>query len=980
MKAAEVAQRRREETAAKKAERAANAYVPSATQIAGAAVPASTVSTTPLVVGASSIAFTAPPAPPPAPAPVPEVQAQAPAPHKVSPRPKQSLKRKFVYMLPPPHPEKKKCIMMMKHKTEDGTEALVPLTPAFLAELEKHFPHLCRFDRSVMNKPIWAKRARQMIDDVCKFQQSFPFQRPVDLLEYPQYAVIVKTPMDFCTVKSRLDSGFYKSIVDFVSDVDLIFKNSELFNTPGSQVFVCGKKTQEFLRNKYAELELSQFVVAEQAQAQELARFQTKPFAPYGVPKGILCDPLSGEPIRTTVPEENWTVPVKYRAPLPVKTKPVKPATATPIRRTLSYGPPVEKVVKTRHQLAEAGELSPLENPFQPQHAFVPHPQQRRNIHHRTFSQSSLVEEAQADVNRVMADPALFGAAVAHARANPYDAVTNSNFSPIAGIALTQHPPHFSPIAGVSLAQPEHNFLAQPVQQPVVEVSPIAGIPLQQPAPVSPLHQPMPPSISQQYFPVPQQQQQQVHHQQQVHQQQQQAHQQVQHQAMASNGMDVEEVTTFKLPEGAMTASPTPSPSPGELHRQESDEPGCSPPASSVGTNQDDCLSTPANFSDPTVSASASGEEDQAKDTPQHVVFGDDKTRVTPCTSPTIRVQVRPSGSLPSFNLNDISVSAESNEKLSNDTKPVDQQKCDSGRHMNVNAAGELIMDTPSVQAATSPKVVPAVELLPSMAEVEALLARRESFQQEKVQDPPSFMSEEVQQQPPQFQFGGDRTQANVHVDPQVSREETPELQNAVFNEPPSFFDRQASSTSNGASLQQEGQQQVREVGTEIVEAEKVQENLLVQQEDESEDDFPEMSAEPVMSNGSSNNNSDIAAEVQPPVASPLELQRDTSQASVDVESVPATPAPTSSLQNTHADTENNFAATNNTTFMTTPAVNATSIENQNAIGTEFTPHPVEPQRPDEISCVQEMEKPASPDPFDDLEDMTARQESGLFA
>lgn len=70
--------------------------------------------------------------------------------------------------MPPPHPEKKKCVLSMTQKGPDGSETHIPLTTELLAKIEEMFPHLTRYDRAVENKPVWTKLAKEMLVDVVK--------------------------------------------------------------------------------------------------------------------------------------------------------------------------------------------------------------------------------------------------------------------------------------------------------------------------------------------------------------------------------------------------------------------------------------------------------------------------------------------------------------------------------------------------------------------------------------------------------------------------------------------------------------------------------------------------------------------------------------------------------------------------------------------------------------------------------------------
>mmetsp|Transcript_28045 Transcript_28045/g.47150 ORF Transcript_28045/g.47150 Transcript_28045/m.47150 type:complete len:1859 (+) Transcript_28045:236-5812(+) len=65
-----------------------------------------------------------------------------------------------------------------------------------------------------------------------KEPEAGPFLLPVDYvgLKIPHYPKVVKRPMDFATVKNKLNSGLYATALMLVQDVRLIFENAKLFN------------------------------------------------------------------------------------------------------------------------------------------------------------------------------------------------------------------------------------------------------------------------------------------------------------------------------------------------------------------------------------------------------------------------------------------------------------------------------------------------------------------------------------------------------------------------------------------------------------------------------------------------------------------------------------------------------------------------------------------------------------------------------
>lgn len=55
-----------------------------------------------------------------------------------------------------------------------------------------------------------------LLDEILKHKDSWPFLRPVSLFEVPDYHEIIKRPMDFARVKSNLNIGVYSSNEEFL--------------------------------------------------------------------------------------------------------------------------------------------------------------------------------------------------------------------------------------------------------------------------------------------------------------------------------------------------------------------------------------------------------------------------------------------------------------------------------------------------------------------------------------------------------------------------------------------------------------------------------------------------------------------------------------------------------------------------------------------------------------------------------------------
>ena len=82
---------------------------------------------------------------------------------------------------------------------------------------------------------------KTILDEFCANPEASPFLYPVDLSVIEGYKEMIKQPMDFSTVRSKLKDyeGNWK---DFKDDMELIFKNCMQFNVEGSEIYKTSQK------------------------------------------------------------------------------------------------------------------------------------------------------------------------------------------------------------------------------------------------------------------------------------------------------------------------------------------------------------------------------------------------------------------------------------------------------------------------------------------------------------------------------------------------------------------------------------------------------------------------------------------------------------------------------------------------------------------------------------------------------------------
>lgn len=95
------------------------------------------------------------------------------------------------------------------------------------------------------NAPIfdqWEKAASRLLMNLSRQPAAHIFAEPVDWekLEIPDYPQIIKRPMDFGTIKTKLKEHKYRGVRDFMDDMDLVFSNCATYNAVGTDVAQLG--------------------------------------------------------------------------------------------------------------------------------------------------------------------------------------------------------------------------------------------------------------------------------------------------------------------------------------------------------------------------------------------------------------------------------------------------------------------------------------------------------------------------------------------------------------------------------------------------------------------------------------------------------------------------------------------------------------------------------------------------------------------
>ncbi len=109
-------------------------------------------------------------------------------------------------------------------------------------------------DRPVRNTNQLVYLKNVVMPAVWKHQFGWPFQTPVDAvkLNIPDYHKIIKNPMDFGTIKKRLDNGYYWSAKECIKDFNTVFTNCYVYNKAGEDIVVMAQTLEKLFLTKIA--------------------------------------------------------------------------------------------------------------------------------------------------------------------------------------------------------------------------------------------------------------------------------------------------------------------------------------------------------------------------------------------------------------------------------------------------------------------------------------------------------------------------------------------------------------------------------------------------------------------------------------------------------------------------------------------------------------------------------------------------------
>ncbi|XP_018577816.1 bromodomain adjacent to zinc finger domain protein 1A isoform X2 [Anoplophora glabripennis] len=104
--------------------------------------------------------------------------------------------------------------------------------------------------------PLHNAALQELLSEVMKHKDAWAFLRPVQKNEVPDYYDVITRPMDFGTIKYKLNMGEYNEDSQLMQDAVLIFENCNTYNHSDAEVYKCGVRLLKFFEKKAKELGL----------------------------------------------------------------------------------------------------------------------------------------------------------------------------------------------------------------------------------------------------------------------------------------------------------------------------------------------------------------------------------------------------------------------------------------------------------------------------------------------------------------------------------------------------------------------------------------------------------------------------------------------------------------------------------------------------------------------------------------------------
>ncbi|XP_049878091.1 bromodomain adjacent to zinc finger domain protein 1A isoform X2 [Pectinophora gossypiella] len=99
----------------------------------------------------------------------------------------------------------------------------------------------------------------QLLKEIMKHKDSWPFYEPVSIEDVPDYLDVIDQPMDLTTMRAKLEEHQYTTDEEVIADAALMLSNCFTYNKDTHPVAKAGVRLERYIRKRCAELELPEF-------------------------------------------------------------------------------------------------------------------------------------------------------------------------------------------------------------------------------------------------------------------------------------------------------------------------------------------------------------------------------------------------------------------------------------------------------------------------------------------------------------------------------------------------------------------------------------------------------------------------------------------------------------------------------------------------------------------------------------------------
>ncbi|XP_026332853.1 bromodomain adjacent to zinc finger domain protein 1A-like [Hyposmocoma kahamanoa] len=143
-----------------------------------------------------------------------------------------------------------------KSKEETITNSRKSRTSLANGVHEEHNTSKKRSSRLEAQTPLHVEALQILLRDVMKHKDCWPFYEPVSIEDVPDYLDVIEKPMDFSTIREKLELGDYNTDQELIGDAALVLVNCFTYNKDTHPVAKAGVRLERYINKRCAELEL----------------------------------------------------------------------------------------------------------------------------------------------------------------------------------------------------------------------------------------------------------------------------------------------------------------------------------------------------------------------------------------------------------------------------------------------------------------------------------------------------------------------------------------------------------------------------------------------------------------------------------------------------------------------------------------------------------------------------------------------------